>query len=120
VRQSRAGIELARIPQIFKHDSRHFVKGTVPGCELNNCAAQRYNFISPRPRVVFFHLFLRGSRAAFFLPVKSHFNLVCATKRCIAKAARIKILARVWRFNAEVISIRTHEGAASGVRREAR
>jgi hypothetical protein len=95
VRQSRAGIDLARIHRVFKCDYRRFVKGTVPAYELNSCAAQRYNFFSPRPRVVFFHLFLRGSRAAFFLPIKNHFNSACKAERCIAKPARIKIAARL-------------------------
>ncbi|WP_143189232.1 hypothetical protein [Paraburkholderia lycopersici] len=66
VRQIRAEIAIARMSVFFKYDSRCFVEGTVPDPGLNSSVTRRYNFFSPRPRVVFFHLFLRGSRAAFF------------------------------------------------------
>jgi hypothetical protein len=74
VRQSRAGLGLAKDSGFFKRDSRRLVKGTLPDCELKARAAPRYNFFSPRPRVVFFHLFLRGFRAAFFFVRENHLN----------------------------------------------
>jgi hypothetical protein len=74
VRQSRTGLDLAQDPHYFKRDSRRLVKGTLPDYGLNVSVAPRYNFFSPRPRVVFFHLFLRGSRAAFFFGRENHIN----------------------------------------------
>ena len=94
MRKTRAGAGLARIQQFFKRDSCRLVKGTVPDHGLNTRTERRYNFFSPRPRVVFFHLFLRGSRAAFFLPAENHFKLMRAAEWCVAENAMINVAGR--------------------------
>ncbi len=52
---------------IFAFDLTRLLKGCLPVRGLGGFTLWRYNLLAPRPRVVYFHLSLRGLRAAFFV-----------------------------------------------------